>query len=180
MRLPTRSSLITLMALTMGAQLGAQASNATTPRQGNFFSGGIGYGSYGCEGCEDRVNGITGGLSFGRAVSPRLVVGVGSAAWTKSEDGARFTIATLDARVRFYPSLTNNFFVTGGAGLGMARGSFGSESNTEFGPGLVLGLGYDIPMSGKASITPFLNGVSMRADGVTLNFGQLGVALTLR
>lgn len=107
-------------------------------------------------------------------------MGIGSTAWTKSEEGARLTIATLDVRARFYPSLTNNFFVTGGAGLGMARGSFETESESEFGPGFVLGLGYDIPMSGKASITPFLNGVAMSNNGSTVNFGQLGVALTLR
>lgn len=52
--------------------------------------------------------------------------------------------------------------------------------NTEFGPGFVLGLGYDIPMSGKASITPFLNGVATDVNGATVNFGQLGVAFTLR
>ena len=105
---------------------------------------------------------------------------IGSSAWTKSEAGARLTVATLDARVRFYPSLTSNFFVTGGAGLGMTRGADESGSESQFGPGLVLGIGYDIPMSGKASITPFLNGVAMHANGSTVNFGQLGVALTLR
>src|SRR5947207_12155337 len=83
----------------------AWAQNAQV-RQGFWFSGGLGYGSLGCDNCGSRESGISGGLSLGGTITPRLLLGVGTSGWTKSDQGATLTVAEVDARVRFYPSRT--------------------------------------------------------------------------
>jgi len=163
------------------ASADAQRSRAanTQAHDGLWFSGGLGYGSLGCDNCGSREGGMTGDLAFGTTISQRLLVGVGASAWSKSDQGARLTISTLDARVRFYPSTTGGFFVTGGLGLGSARGDFGGFSETQNGIGTVLGLGWDIRVAKNTSITPYWNGFAMRSNDINANVAQAGIAVTL-
>lgn len=158
----------------------AHAQNAQV-RQGFWFSGGLGFGSMGCQDCGgDRLNGLSGDLSLGGTISPRFLLGVGSMGWVKQDQGATLTVGTLDARVRFYPSTTGGFFLTGGLGLGTVTGSVaGVGSNTETGVGAVFGLGYDMRIAKNASITPYWNGFAMSNDYVDANVGQIGLAITL-
>jgi len=149
-------------------------------RDGFWFSGGIGYGSLGCDGCGSREGGLSGDISVGGTISPRFLLGVGAAGWSKSEQGATLTVSTLDARVRFYPSRTGGFFVTGGLGLGTVRGSVsGFGSATETGVGTILGLGWDIRVARNTSITPYWNGFAMKNSNTDANVGQAGLAITL-
>lgn len=156
----------------------AQAQNGHI-RDGFWISGGLGYGSLGCDGCGSRTGSVSGDLSIGGTISPRFLLGAGTAAWTKSEDGATLTVATLDARVRFYPSRSGGFFVTGGIGFGSMRGGVGSISATETGVGTILGLGWDIRVARNTSITPYWNGFAMKNANVDANVGQAGIAVTL-
>jgi hypothetical protein len=155
----------------------AQVQNAS--RSGFWFSGGLGYGSLGCQDCGSREGGISGGLSLGGTISPRFLLGVGTTGWSKSQDGATLTVGTLDARVRFYPSTTGGFFLTGGLGVGSMRGEVGGISSTETGVGTMLGLGWDIRVASNTSITPFWNGFAMQNNNVDANVGQAGIAITL-
>lgn len=171
--------LVAVVAL--GASLAgvAQAQNAQT-RQGFWFSGGLGYGSLGCDGCGSREGGMSGGLSLGGTISPRFLLGVGTSGWTKSEQGARLTVSELDARVRFYPSTTGGFFLTGGIGYGEMRASVsGFGSATESGGGAILGMGYDIRIARNTSVTPYWNAYAMQNSNVDANVGQVGLAITL-
>jgi hypothetical protein len=156
----------------------AHAQNAQV-RDGFWFSGGLGYGSLGCDKCGSREGGLSGDLSIGGTISPRFLLGVGAAGWTKSEQGATLTVSTLDARVRFYPSRTRGFFVTGGVGLGSVRGDFGGFTATETGVGTILGLGWDIRVARNTSITPYWNGFAMKNANTNANVGQMGLAVTL-
>ncbi|HYW50605.1 MAG TPA: hypothetical protein VE861_08365 [Gemmatimonadaceae bacterium] len=112
-------------------------------------------------------------------MSPRLLLGAGTSTWTKSEDGGRLSVGTLDARVRFYPQAEKGFFVTGGLGLGFIRGSGGGESATETGTAAIFGIGYDFPVGRNASVTPYINAVGLRINDGNLNIAQAGVAITL-
>src|SRR4051794_28351937 len=157
----------------------ASAQNAQA-RQGFWFSGGLGYGSLGCDGCNSREGGVSGGLSLGGTISPRFLIGVGTSGWTKTEQGARLTVDEVDARVRFYPSTTGGFFLTGGLGYGEVRASaprFGSA--TEWGGAAILGMGYDIRVARNTSITPYWNGYAMKNSNTDANVGQVGLAITL-
>jgi hypothetical protein len=163
----------------VAAPLLAHAQNAQV-RDGFWFSGGLGYGSFGCQDCGSRTGGMSGGLSLGGTISPRFLVGVGSDAWTKSEQGATLTVGTLDARVRFYPSATGGFFVTGGLGIGTIKGSVaGFGSATENGIGTLVGIGYDYRIAKNTSITPYWNGFAMKSSNSDANVGQMGIAITL-
>ena len=100
--------------------------------------------------------------------------------WTKSEGGETLTVGTLDARIRFYPSATGGFFLTGGVGLGsISAGVSGLGSASETGLGLLLGLGVDIRVAKNLSFTPFWNGFAVRSSGSDANVGQIGVGLTI-
>lgn len=149
-------------------------------RQGFWFNIGFGYGSLGCDNCSGREGGFTGGLSLGGTLSQKVLFGVGTAGWSKSEGGATLTVGTLDARIRFYPSATGGFFLTGGLGVGTisaALAGFGSSSVT--GVGVVLGLGIDFRVGKNLSLTPFWNGFAVRSSTSDVNVGQLGLGLTV-
>ena len=157
----------------------AHAQNAQI-RQGFWFSGGLGMGSLGCDNCgTTRENGVTGDVSLGGTLSPRWLLGVGTSGWSKSEQGGRLTVATLDARVRFYPWTTGGFFVTGGIGGASVRESVGGISATESGVGALFGIGYDYRVARNTSITPYWNGFGMRNNHTDANVGQIGLAITL-
>ena len=78
----------------VAAPLVAHAQNAQI-RDGFWFSGGLGYGSLGCQDCGSRTGGMSGGISAGGTISQRFLLGVGSDAWTKSDQGATLTVGTL-------------------------------------------------------------------------------------
>jgi hypothetical protein len=157
----------------------AHAQNAQV-RDGFWFSGGLGYGSLGCQDCGSRTGGMSGGLSLGGTITPRFLVGVGTEGWTKTEQGATLTVGTLDARVRFYPSATGGFFVTGGLGIGTMTGTVpGFGTVTENGLGTLVGIGYDYRIARNTSITPYWNGFAMKGSNSDANVGQMGIAITL-
>lgn len=149
-------------------------------RNGFWFSGGLGYGSLGCDGCDGREGGLSGGLAFGGTLSDKVLLAVGTTGWSKSEFGGSLTVGTLDARLRFYPMVMSGFFLTGGLGLGSVYASidgFGSE--TEWGLGAVLGLGYDFRVGRNVSLTPFWNGYAVQSGDIDANVGQLGMSVTV-
>lgn len=159
--------------------ISAHAQNAQT-RAGFWFSGGLGVGSLGCDACTSRANGFSGDLSIGGTITPRFLLGVGTSGWTKTEQTTTLTVATLDARVRFYPSTNGGFFLTGGAGVADATANVGAYSGgSEVGLGLLLGLGYDIRIARNTSITPYWNAFTMRNSRTDANVGQVGIAITL-
>ncbi|MFL5553788.1 MAG: outer membrane beta-barrel protein [Gemmatimonadaceae bacterium] len=175
--------LVSLLAVCLIASLSAassvQAQNRPT-RDGFWFSGGLGYGSLGCDNCGgSREGGLSGGLSLGGTITPRFLVGVGTSGWTKSQDGATLTVGEIDARIRFYPSTTGGFFITGGLGVGSVTGSSSGISATETGSGGILGMGYDIRIARNTSVTPYWNGYAMKNSNTDANVGQVGVAITL-
>jgi hypothetical protein len=173
--------LVQCFAVIAAIVLGATSAHAQHAqiRSGFWFSGGLGYGSLGCDYCGgQRESGVTGDLSLGGTITPRFLLGVGTAGWTKSDQGSTLTVGTLDARVRFYPSATGGFFVTGGLGIGTVRQT-GLGTATETGVGTLLGIGYDVRVAKNASITPYWNGFAMKNSTTDANVGQLGLAVTL-
>lgn len=171
--------VLALGTLVVAAVSPVAAQHAQT-REGFWFNLGLGYGTLGCDNCDGRTGGLSGGLSLGGTVSKKLLLGVGTTGWTKSESGVTLTVGTLDARLRFYPSETGGFFLTGGLGLGtISAGLSGFGSESETGVGVVLGLGYDIRVARNLSFTPFWNGFAVRTSNADANVGQIGIGLTV-
>jgi hypothetical protein len=149
-------------------------------RRGFWFSGGLGYGSLGCDDCDGREGGLSGGIQIGGSVSQKVLLGAATTGWTKNEGGTTLTIGTLVALIRFYPSATGGFFLIGGLGVGSIHAEIdGFGSDTETGGGALLGLGYDIRVGDNVSLTPFWNGFAARTSNADANVGQLGLSVTL-
>lgn len=177
----TRTALA-LAAITACLAGGALAQQARRPvlRQGFWFSGGLGYGSLGCQNCSGRTGSVSGNISLGGTLSQKVLLGVSTNGWTKSESGSTLTVGTLTAAIRFYPSPVGGFFLTGGLGLGTvsaAISGFGGGSQT--GVAALLGLGYDVPVGRSVSLTPYWNGFALSYSGGDANVGQIGLAITV-
>src|SRR5437870_10012023 len=89
----TAVALAVITACLAGSALAQQPQ----PRQpqlhrGFWFSGGLGYGSLGCQNCSGREGAISGNLSLGGTLSPKLLLGVSTNGWTKSENGSSLKI----------------------------------------------------------------------------------------
>jgi len=67
--------LLAVAAFTATVAGTAQAQNA---RDGFWFSGGLGYGTLGCNDCSGRTGSISGNLSLGGTISQRFLLGVGA------------------------------------------------------------------------------------------------------
>jgi hypothetical protein len=149
-------------------------------RRGFWISGGLGYGSLGCEDCTGREWGLSGGLQLGGSLSQKVLLGGGTSGWTKDEGGATLTVGTVVALIRFYPSSTGGFFLLGGLGLGTVYAKVdGFGDDTETGGGALLGLGYDLRVGDNVSLTPFWNGFAVRTENADANVGQIGLSVTV-
>ena len=151
------------------------ASDEEPRREGVWFSVGLGLGSLGCEECDGREAGLSGGLAVGGTLNQHVLLGVGTTGFARSFDGDVLSVGTLDGRIRVYPSRRSGFFLNGGVGLG----SLSYLGESEWGLGVMLGLGWDIRVGRNVSITPFWNGSAMENSRVDANFGQLGVGITI-
>jgi|GEM_PF-997796 len=149
-------------------------------RRGFWFSGGLGYGSLGCENCGGREGGLSGGIQLGGSLSQKVLLGGGTNGWTRDEGGATLTVGTVAAVIRFYPSSTGGFFLLGGLGLGTIYVDVdGFGSDTETGAGALVGLGYDFRVGENVSLTPFWNGFAVKTANADANVGQIGLSVTL-
>lgn len=158
-----------------------QGSSAARPhtRDGFWFSGGLGVGSLGCEDCDERETSLAADLAIGATVNDHLLIGAGISGWSKEEDGLTLTVATLEARVRVYPRATSGFFLVGGLGLGTLQASYDDFDENESGLGVTLGVGWDIRVGRNVSLTPYWTGTGVSTDDSDVNFGQIGLSVTI-
>jgi hypothetical protein len=143
-------------------------------REGFWFNAGLGYGSAQCDGCIP-ISGLSGGLSLGGTISDRVILGAGTTGFARSVGFSTVTIGTIDARLRFYPVRRSGFFMTGGLGIG----SITENSVTDYGVGVVLGLGWDIRVKRNLSLTPFWNGIGVSNAVDRVGVGQFGLGITI-
>lgn len=181
MRYLSRSIAIVLAMSALGASV-ASAQHPQT-RKGFWIGFGVGYGSYGisCDGCSGlgRESSFTGHIRLGGTVSPKLLLGVESIAWTKSEGGNTITAGNVSLAADYYPQPAGGLFLSAGVGFSRAEVSGGGSSAGETGPGFTIGGGYDVRVSPNTSITPVANFVYGHPEsGFSHNFFQFGVGVT--
>lgn len=178
--LPSLLSLAAVTVCLVGNAQGQQAQYG--PKHSGFwFSAGLGYGSLGCQNCGSREGGASGNLALGGTLSEKVLLGVSSNGWFKSENGSTLSVNALTAAIRFYPSAPGGFFLMGGLGVGTVSANVtGVGSGSETGFGALLGLGYDIRMGYKVSLTPYWNGFAMNSSNSDANVGQIGLGITVR
>jgi len=145
----------------------AQLASAQEPRTRHGFWGafGLGYGSnsLSCSsGCTfnsgSKGGGPTASIKLGGTPSPSVRLGGEVNVWVKDVgSGVTETVGNVSAAVYFYPSPRSGFFVKGGVGLASFQLSQGSSSASANGIGFLAGLGYDIRLSNKVSLSPIAN-----------------------
>lgn len=155
-------------------------SDSAGERSGFWISGGLGYGSLGCEDCDEREAGISMALALGGTVNPNFQLGGSINAWSKTEDDATLTVATITGLAKYYPAA--DFYLQGGVGFGTVDITFDdgnfSASVSNNGLGVVLGLGFDARLSDAMNITPFFNVFATSSDEINTNVAQIGIALS--
>lgn len=150
-------------ALTLGV---AQLAPAQAPaaRHGFWGAFGLGYGANGltCSGgcsfnSDAKGGGLTVALKLGGTPSPRMRLGGEVNLWTKDHSGVTESVGNVSVAVYLYPTARSGFFVKGGVGGGSFQLTQGSSSTAANGFGFVTGLGYDIRVGSKVSLSPIAN-----------------------
>jgi hypothetical protein len=154
----------------------------TNDRDGYSLSLGLGGASSAltCPGCgtSDRQNSASGYLRVGKGFTPSVMLGVELNGWNKTENQVTGRTGMLSAIGQWYPSLTNGFFAK--AGMGLGRTTIDDKSTTtankveSTGFGYQLGMGYDMSVARRWSITPYVNylataGANAKLNGVDAN-----------
>lgn len=194
------TSLLVLSPLAAAGQEKAAAMKTDGPaadRSGFHFSVGLGAASMGasCDQCTnnpftDRLNGFSGVLQLGGAVTPQLIITGEFLGWVSNDDPVFRRVAGLSLGVLGYPDPNSGFFVKGSAGAIRAiveDDSFRVQTDAWM---ATTGVGFDIPVSPTVMITPYLNyvrsfGGETTANGLVApaavlpNAFQFGAALTL-
>ena len=134
----------------------------------------------------DRESGGGGNLRIGYAISPKVVLGLETAGWSKKvEDGnvdSTWSLGVAAFGATWYPA-AGGFFMRAGVGVGRAEvkwdaGSGLTASADDTGFGLTTGLGYEWRLTRRFALGPQVDlnyvdigdGVSMNWFNVTLGF----------
>lgn len=191
---------IALSAGSLGAQTKASApakpatkSRAASNRAGQWLGIGLapGWGRFTCEICESsRGAAISGYFRVGGTINPKFLVGLEADGWMRSVEEVNHFMLGVAAELFFYPNARKRLYYKAGVGIlfYQADDGPGQVTTQAFGPN--LGAGYDIPVSGALSLTPFVsvfiaslggdinfNGEQFRSDGGLL-LAQIGMGLT--
>lgn len=168
-----------VLAATVVLVFHATPAAAQAPSRDGFFIGfGLGWGSLGVEGADEREGGASGYLKLGGALNDQVLLGAETNGWRKEEGGATLTVSNLSAVAYVYPDPEGGFYLRGGVGLAtidLDLGVFGSGDET--GTGLTLGAGYDIGFGGRFGLTPFANYMYGSFDGGSVSVFQLGLGV---
>lgn len=148
----------------------------TNDRDGYSLSLGLGGGSsaVSCTGCAtDRSNGASGYLRVGKGMTPSLMMGLELNGWNKTQNNVDGRVGMLSAIAQWYPTLTNGFFLKGGAGMGRTTLDDKSVTPTNklqsTGFGYQFGMGYDMGIARRWSITPYVNYLATAGGKAVLN-----------
>jgi hypothetical protein len=156
---------LTLLWLALPSTAGAQ-------ERAGFWGGfGGGWGSARVTAAEipdgDRAGSGVAHFRLGWTLSDRLLLGGEVDFWRKNSPlrpgvNANFNIYNVSGTLTYYPGASSRLFLKGGAGgsyLNIDYDLSGANVQVELGSGfgLILGTGYDIPLTPRVSLTPAVN-----------------------
>ncbi|MCC6989033.1 MAG: hypothetical protein IT181_08550 [Acidobacteria bacterium] len=141
---------------------GVTPAPAQSVTSGAWFSAGGGVGWAGGFPVSGALAAPSGYVRGGWALNDQVRLGAEFNAWRPSPDDLDYRTAyrmyNLAATVTFYPAAHPGLHFRAGAGLGIVAGDVdlykGLLLDAAKGPGLVVGLGYDVPVGRHVSITP--------------------------
>jgi hypothetical protein len=175
------TGMLTLVALSIAATPAAAQREQT--REGFWAGIGMGWGSFGlsCDVCDDlgRTGSYSGYFKLGGTIRPNLLLGAEVNAWTKSEDGGSVDLGNASAAAYWYPMPQSGLFLKGGVGYSRMAADDGFVSASDNGWGLLAGMGVDMRIGSKTSLTPVLNYFRGSFDGGSADVFQIGMGITL-
>jgi len=191
-----RLALLLASALALPSGAATQTPDSPALREGVHFALGAGSASVSatCSSCEvsffdERLNGLSGVVQLGGAVTPQLVVAAEFFGWMNNDAPVYRRVAALSLVVLGYPSAQSGFFIKGGLGglRAIVENDFVRGTTNTY--TAQTGIGYDIPLSG-VMVTPYLNYVRtfygetdfngvFSPEAVFPNAIQVGAALTI-
>lgn len=185
-----RITLGALFLLLMLAHPGAAQSSRRSGQWMGFGVGG-GFGRVSCAICEaNRHGSVSGYVRGGGTLNRRLLLGLEVNGWTRREDNVDEFLLGVSAAVYWYPNPQRRLYYKGGLGVMLYQIDDGPGRLSSAALGPSVGAGYDMPLSGSVSLTPFANwmlaslGGKIKFNGSTarndvgLMLVQLGVGLT--
>src|SRR3989442_9142308 len=91
----TALALAVITACLAGSALAQQPQPRQSQlRHGFWFSGGLGYGSLGCQNCSGRTGAPSGNISLGGTPRPKPLLGGSTHGWAQSDSRATLTVRT--------------------------------------------------------------------------------------
>lgn len=171
--LMTVGLLVLLTASTVDAQ----------SREGFWIGFGLGVGSLDVEsGTTVQNTGAVGYLKLGGTINENLLLGVELNGWFKKDGLFTLTHANVSAVAYFYPDAASGLYLKSGVGFSRFEARLGgiTAPATRNSAGVVLGVGYDVRLGEKLSITPLFNfntGISDVGAGNTTVI-EFGVGLS--
>ena len=127
-----------------------------------------------------RAGGASGYVAAGWAVNTRLMLGAELLGWSGRQVGGQVDgrIGAFLATVQYYPVLRSGFFLKGGVGVAFYSADLGllAEPETYRHFAQSAGIGYDMPIGRKVSLTPAIGVMRSSPTRVTTSFGALAPA----
>ncbi len=161
---------------------------------------GSGSATFTCPACNpQRQLSVAARFRTSLTVDPAWTIGLETSIWTKRferADGQSLAqLGFVAVAAQWYPAGGSEFFVSGSAGVAMfheAITNTGAPAGTvsSANPAVAVGLGWDIPVTGRWGVTPYLDFLIAGASSANVNGAgvrqrfrpglvQIGVALTL-
>jgi hypothetical protein len=182
-----------LVAMT-GVMLVSTPAFAGKPHdRGGFFIGfGVGFGGANyttgsvLDGSTDDSGGGVGNFRLGGALTPKVLLGLETSAWVRSENDAKLTFSAVTAALTWYPG-AGGAYVRGGFGFGSSKYEIEGEvfgvpvdvSKTDGGWTFLAAGGYEWRLTDKFALGPQLEVVYMGLGGELIDTASL-VNVTLQ
>lgn len=144
-----------LLPSTAAAQTSAEPR--ADQREGVWFSlaAGTGWDRLSCGICAgERRNGLSGAIAVGGTLDSRWLLGGETSYWSNASDGIDETLVSIGILAAFYPNAASGLHLRGGLGYLAYEADDGEDSlgTTSFGPH--AGIGYDLSVGNRLSLTP--------------------------
>jgi hypothetical protein len=185
-------TLALALACGLAAASPARAQQKEPYREGFWIGFGLGWGSasISCSECTSNKRwgseAIT--IHLGGMLNKQLLLGGELNAWSRDKSGLVETVGDMSAVLYYYPSVTGTLFLKGGVGV-VVYDANTSPKLESGGLGINVGVGIDLYVGRKFSLTPYASFVTALGGnlkvggtdtgvGVRPNLFQVGVAAT--
>jgi hypothetical protein len=177
-----RIMMLVVVALAfVGAPAVAQEEDAESQsqptRNGFWFTGGLGYGSLNVsfQNVSESEGAVSTAIALGGTVSSKVQLGGLLQGWSKTTNGIDELAGGASCIVNFFPRSTSGFGLRAGVGYFVVTFDDDIDELSIGNVASLIGVGYDIPVSGSIAITPYAN-ITYKPDSeVKLNGAGLGL-----